>query len=331
MFFRIKPVVVAGIMMVCMALAAGSFYIYFKLNVCRIFNTQVSALTNRHVEAAHIQAEFPATFLIEGLSIDGMLECPRVRVALDLLSLFNREIRIRSVELDAPRIRWEENTAVVVPEVPGQSVEVVAAPQRVRGVIVSKLLVHDGVLIIKNDGREYFLDQVQLRALRVPVISAPARTEFYLTASMIKLNVPFIGSFLKVNGWVNWYARDMDAQVQVVDDNGRVGLQAKIISRQNDMQVDGDMRLTAQQVPQAVGKKMGLMEDVVINVLSSTSTDLDLGFSFQTRMDHISMEKVHLSGQITTGLNSLATSGNIVAGLEELGTELFKMMPSSPQ
>ncbi len=335
MFFRIKPVAIAGIVVLCMALAAGSFYIYFRSNVRRIFNARISALTNYHVEARKIQAEFPSTFLIDGLSVEGVMECDRAKVSVDVLSLLGRDVRIRSIELNAPIVLLENKEVPVAPIMPRAALPAAVALSKVRSVILSTLVVHDGIFKIRHldaQGieRVYVLDRVQLRASRVPLTDTPARTEFFLTASLLKLNVPFIGYFLKMDGWLNVHAYDMEARGQVVDDDGRIGLAVNLLSRQNDMQVSGTVRLTALQGPQAVGKKVGLMEDVVLSALTSTDTDLDVGFSFRTKMDHVKVEKVHLSGRITTGLNSLATSGNIVAGLEALGAELFNMPASSP-
>jgi hypothetical protein len=172
--------------------------------------------------------------------------------------------------------------------------------------------------------REQVLERIQLRAENVPLTDTPARTEFSATASLTKLDAPFIGHFAKMSGWLNWAAKDMDAALQVIDDDGRVGVDAKFASRQNDMTVFGSMKLSADQGPQAAGKKSGRVENAVLGILSSTLTDIEAGFSFKTRMDHFEMSKVSLTGHITTGLNSSQTSGNIVAGLKAAGEELFR-------
>ena len=72
-----------------------------------------------------------------------------------------------------------------------------------------------------------------------------------------------------------------------------------------------------------------MIENVVLIALTSTQTDIDAAFSFKTRFDRFEIGVVSLSGQITTGLNSTVTSGNIVAGLKAIGGELLKDPVSS--
>ena len=72
------------------------------------------------------------------------------------------------------------------------------------------------------------------------------------------------------------------------------------------------------------GAWVGLLENVVLGALSSTQTDIVADFSLRTKMDRFDPDVVKLSGHITTGLNSSATSGNIVAGLKAASEELLK-------
>jgi hypothetical protein len=321
-----RPAAIAGIVVLCVVLAAGSFYVFLSFNARRIFNNQISFLTKRPVEAKVVRAEFPASLVVEGLSIPGLISCERARVSVDALSLIGRDVRIGAVELVRPVFIWEQ--AASAPAAGPSSLPKVQAVSD-RNIIVTQLIVHDGVLkVIRKDDEgkthEYVLDRFQLRAHNVALTDTPARTDFFMTASLVKLNVPFVGHFLKASGWLNWAAKDMDAIAQVIDDNGKVGLDAKLFSQQNAMTVSGNVVLAGGQEPQASGKKAGLVENVLLNVMMSTNTDIAMGFSFKTKMDHVEVGTVNLSGQITTGLNSSGTSGNIVAGLKAAGEELLK-------
>ncbi len=325
----IRPAAIAGIVVFCLVLVTGAAYAYLSLNARRIFNTHISSLTRRHIEARVVRAEFPARLVVEGLSIDGLLTCERALAAVDIFSLLGRDVRIGTLELNAPVLIWEQKLATPEGETSGfsKTASPKAAPSK--NVILSQLLIHDGILKVvmeKAAGgmHEYVVDRIELRARNVALTDTPARTEFFVTASLVKLNVPFVGHFLKANGWLNWAAKDMDASAQVIDDNGKSGLDAKIFSRQNDMAVSGNVLFSGGQEPQAMGKKAGMVENVVLNLLMSTHSDIDMGFSFKTKMDHVDIGNVNLSGNITTGLNSSATSGNIVAGLKAAGEELLK-------
>ncbi len=323
----VKPVMVSGIIVLCLVMVTGGFYAYLSLNARRIFNSQIGSLTQSRVQARVVRAQFPAGLLVEGLSIEGLLTCERARASVDVASLLGRDIRISTLELMRPVLTWERAAvqALTLVPVPGVALQDVSK----KNVILAQLLVHDGILkvVTRNDAgvpQEYVVDRIQLRARNVPLTDTPVRTEFFMTGSLVKLDVPFIGNFLKAGGWLNWAAKDMDATAQVMDDNGRVGLDANLASRQNDMTVFGNVILAGAQEPQATGKKSGMVENVVLNMMMSTNTDVEMGFSFRTKMGHVDIGTVNLSGHITTGLNSQATSGNIVAGLKAASEELFK-------
>ena len=331
MLLKIGPAAIASIIAICVVLAMGSLYAYLSFNARRIFNAQISSLTKCHVEARVVRAEFPATLVVEGLNIDGLMTCEQLRASVDVKSLLKRNIRIHTLELTHPVLIWE-NTAAIPEPVAAKGVPAEAPAAKVvsdRNVILAQLLIHDGTVkvVARNNAgrvRNYIVNSVQMRARNVPLTDTPARTEFFLTASLLQLNVPFVGHFLKASGSLNWAAKDMDATAQVTDDSGKVGLDAKLSSRKNDMSVSGNVVLAGGQEAQATGNKAGVVENAMLDLMLSTNTDVDLDFSFKTKMDHVELGAVNFSGHITTGLNSSATSGNIVVGLKAAGEELLK-------
>jgi hypothetical protein len=322
-----RPVMITGVIVGCVVIVVGLIYGCLSFNARRVFNAQASALTKRHVEARSVRAEFPAGLVVEGLSVEGVLECPRVRVAMDILSFFGRETRIRMIELDRPVVVWERMAPVSggSPSSVTLSGDVAAtsAPHvgAAKPIILTELAINDGTLkiIVKNSAgepREYGVEQVRLRAKDVPLTEASVRTDFSLTASLIKIKVPFAGHLLKAEGWLNWAARDMDATARVMDDDGYAGLEVKLVSLRNDMKVSGTFSIAGKNNSSPEHKKSRRVEDIVLGLLASTGKDIRAGFSFGTKMDDINLEAAGLSGDITTGLNSSPTSGNIVAGLE---------------
>jgi hypothetical protein len=324
----IKPVMVAGIVVICLVVVTGSLYAYLSLHARRIFNSQIGVLTQSRVQARVVRSAFPVGLIVEDLSIEGLLTCERAKMFVDITSLFGRDVHIRTLELTRPVLTWERSLSSSQEGEAALKVQPVPAGSP-KNVILAQLLVHDGVLKVTTHNaagevKERILDGIQLRARNVPLTDRPARTEFFLTSSLAKLDVPFVGNFLKAGGWFNWAAKDMDAAVQVTDDSGKVGVDAKVASRQNEMTVSGNVILAGAQEPQATGKKSGMVENVVLNMMMLTNTDVEMDFSFTTKMDRVDIGTVNLSGHITTGLNSHATSGNIVAGLKAAGEELLK-------
>ncbi|MBF0332009.1 MAG: hypothetical protein HQL17_08770 [Candidatus Omnitrophica bacterium] len=153
MSFRIKPAAVAGIIILCGVLASGSFYFYLRSHARQIFNAQVSALTRRHVEVQRIEAKFPATLLIEGLQVDGLIYCPQVRVVIDLVSLLGRDMRLAALELDHPILTLEQAVdaaslvnASSAPVPTERSLKMV----KLRSIILSSLVVRNGTFMLKK-------------------------------------------------------------------------------------------------------------------------------------------------------------------------------------
>ncbi len=335
MRLRSRFAAVVAAVFLLMLLVSGAFYAYLAWNGRRIFNEQITALTRRHVEARSVQAVFPAWIIVSDLSIDDVLTCARARVLVDAASMFRGVRRINRLELEAPVIVWQRDVTREPAPLQAQGEAVPqeraarTAARTAEPLVLGHLVVHNGVLKVQgNDGSgvkgEYQFEHVQLQADNVLLTGTPGRTHFAVTASLAKLNVPFMGHFLKASGWFNWAARDMDAAAQVIDDDGRVSVDAKFASRQNDLTVFGTVKLAGDQQPQATGERAGLLENVVLGALGSTQTDIVADFSLRTKMDRVDPHVIKLSGHITTGLNSSVTSGNIVAGLKAASEELLK-------
>ena len=322
-----RPVRIIGVVIACFIFAVGLLYGYLSFNARCIFDAQASALTKRRVEARFVRAEFPFGMVVEGLSVEGILECSRVRVAMDIFSLLGHATRIRMIELDSPVVVWDPAASMSGASQAQGALSGDAAATAVPGgeafrpIILTELVIHDGVLkiVMRNaagERRDYGVEQIRLYAQDVPLTAASVRTDFSLTASLAKMKVPFSGHLVKAQGWLNWAARDMDAAAQVMDDAGHAGLDVKFVSQHNDMKVSGTFNITGTKGSSSVNKNKKRVEDIVLGLLASTGKDIRAGFSFGTKMDDINLEAAGLSGDITTGLNSSPTSGNIVAGLD---------------
>ncbi|MEI8011645.1 MAG: hypothetical protein WCI27_04075 [Candidatus Omnitrophota bacterium] len=287
--------IVAGIII----FAVGSVFIYLTLNARSIFNAQASALTNRRVEARAVGVEFPAGIVIDGLSVEGLLECKRVHAAVDIFSLMSPAIRIRVVELDEPLITLDQTAPAVLASIPAvsSSKNVVSPASSPAGAVKPVILTHFAVrkgsfkLLLRGKSggrREYLVDQIEVEAKNVPLTgSVSVRTEFSLTAVLPRMKLPFAGQALSSKGWLNWAARDMDAVAQVGDKTGGAGVEITLVSQRNDMKVSGTFNLSAKKDDPAQGKKKQRLEDVVLGLLASTGTDIKAGFSFKTKMDDV--------------------------------------------
>lgn len=317
-----------------LGLLAG-IYLFLSANGRRIFNEQASSLTKRKVTVQQIAPRLPVGVELKGLTVEGLLSVRRVQVLLDPLALLRGRIRIASAELQAPVVLLERgaDAKLALPSyaasagpasAPGAAA--VVKPSSMPVVVVHALSVSGGEVHLKDlaSGKEWVLGNIRGTVRDIPLANYPVRTVFQVTASLEKLNVPFVGRALKTSGWVNWAAKDMDAVVQVADDQGRVGLDAKLLSRADDLRVAGQLRLSAGQSRSASSRRSSMVEDAVLGVLGALETGLEASFSFRTAMDRFEMGEVAFSGKISSGLNSGKTLGTIVDEIRTVGEELVK-------
>ena len=322
--------------LVAVVAAVVGIYVFLNVNGRRLFNEQASSLTNRKVTVESIAPKLPAGVVLKGLAVEGLLKVRRARVDVDPLALLKGQVKILSAEIERP-ILFLERGADARLSLPGKSSGAgvtsgarAASPAKTTAqpapVILPRLSVVDGEVRLKDikADRVWVVDEIKGDVHDIPLTDTPAKTEFFVTASLARLDIPFVGHFVKAKGWLNWAARDMDASVQAVDDDGRVGLDVKLESKSDDLNVKGHVLMVVKQRKQASGTRSGMVENTVLGLLEASVTDIDADFSFRTTLDHFEIGEIALSGKVSSGLNSGAALGSIVDEVKSVGEELLK-------
>ena len=109
-------------------------------------------------------------------------------------------------------------------------------------------------------------------------------------------------TFVEASGWVDILKRDREAKIEVVEANGTVGLTADVVSKNNDMDVAGEIKM--QNLLQGVDKEASSDEstvnDLVLNALSSAGVEIGANFAFKTEMDNFRVGQISFSGNVVT-------------------------------
>lgn len=308
-----------------------------------MFNEQVGALTQRKVTVERINPVFPAGLELKGLNVEGLFKAGKIAASIELGPLFRGELVVAGVEVDQPEIFIvrKEDSSLDLPAMPqaaapadNKGTDVGAAStgsrtaeNRRKIIIIRKVTVRDGVFNLKDvkSGKDLVIDGIMADITNLPLGEVDTRTDFSMSAGLTRLDVPFVGSFAKVKGWLNWAGRDMEAFLQVMDDNGHEGLNLSLVSKDNDMEVKGKLNFNGKQQKRASGKRSGALENVVFGVLEATGTDISADISFKTSMDRFEIKPITLKGSVTkSGLQSETASGTIVDAFKSLGAELLK-------
>lgn len=175
-------------------------------------------------------------------------------------------------------------------------------------VTIDRLVVRDGRLRytdgLTEKGFSFNLEDVRLKAGQLVFPPKPGRTSFDLSARLVKEGNPLSGSLVKGHGWIDAVKKDMEAEVEVVEANGTVGLTAEAVSRNNDMEVTGEVKTQNLFLGAGAGKEApsgaSTVNDLILNALSSAGVEIGAKFSFRTEMDDFRLEQVSFSGSVVT-------------------------------
>lgn len=291
---------------------------------------ELERVTGKNISLGVVYPTLSAGLVFRDLRIEGLAKMPSAQVRVRLRSLLAGRLEIASIELQSPEvnIRLAAPATSEDPQTASQVIAPVPASLAVkRAPLVDRFIVRDGTLMLQapTTGKTWIFEKVHLDLQNLALDGVlSSRTDFVLESSLARLNIPFVGHLAKARGWVNWAARDMDAGIEVVDDDGRTGLSATVTSRANVCEVKGRALMLSSQQAQSTGKKPQMLETAVLDLLRSSQTDLDVDFSFQTPLDHFEVGKVNIAGNITTGLQTDEISGNIVGSLKAAGAKLLE-------
>ncbi|MBF0122715.1 MAG: hypothetical protein HQL21_04825 [Candidatus Omnitrophica bacterium] len=312
----------------------GAVWMYVGIYAVPIFNEKISALLHRKTSIRSIYLSFPLSVMGKGLEIEGLGTVGKFQAEFDWLGLFRRNVDIVSLgiydpvmvggpgdggDFRGPLFQGDSSRQEAIPGASRASA--IAVPK----ILIRRVTIYNGTLHFKSkDGKTLTLGKVDAQLTNISLPGMSGQTDFLATASLVDFKIPFVSGVVKAGGWFNWAARDMDATIEVVRDDGLARLHARLVSSKNDLQVTGKVLLAGGQAPRMKDEEAGVVENVVWDLLEASQTDIDADFSFQTTMDRFEIGPISLKGNMTTGLNSSETSATIVQSLKTIGEQFLK-------
>ena len=188
----------------------------------------------------------------------------------------------------------------ISPEVPARKN---AGPPEI--VIRHAVLKGGSLHYINNFGDKDFsfaLDNVYVRAGNILFPAKAGRADFNLSARLVKEGNPLSGSMVEGHGWVDPVSRDMDVRVEIVEQDGTVGLTAHAVAGNNDVDVSGEVKF--KNMFSGIAAKEGAgssgVDDLIFGALSTAGVEIGAQYSFKTKMDDFRLEKIAFSGNVVT-------------------------------
>lgn len=165
------------------------------------------------------------------------------------------------------------------------------------------LIVHKGIWRYANEEGDrplkFQVEDIAVDARDILVPMDSIQTAFHLTGRLAKFKNPLSGSRVEGSGWVNLGKKDMDAVVDVIDADGRAGLTAHAVSKNNTMDVTGNVKLNAASAAPA-SKEGSSVNDLIFGAMASMGVQFGAEFAFQTKMDDFKISNLSFTGSVAT-------------------------------
>ena len=144
------------------------------------------------------------------------------------------------------------------------------------------------------------LEEIYLEAGNLVLPLEPMKTPFHFWGRLVKEGNPLSGSKVDGSGWADFVTKDMEGRLQIVGVDGRAALTAGVSAQNNDMTVQGDLKVSG--LPLGAGKDFvagtSAVGNLISGVLSSMGVEIGAKFSFKTKMDDFQVSNISFSGQV---------------------------------
>ena len=332
-------------LLLLLMLAVGIAYVFINSNKQEIVQSALNKVFKRDVQLERIKYVPPATLEVDHFVIPGLFEAKRVQLQLGFPLISKKEIILSKVELIEPLFiikRAEEVQEDVRQEGKANDLSVekeeiaekVSAPPKfkykvlggVEGVRIDYLEVIDGRLqfldVQGGKSIEGSLEKINLKAQSVSYPLSSVNTEVVLSADILSEDIPFTGSTVEMEGWINYPGRNMDGVVKILEPSGETSLTAHLKSKSNDMEVNGKVKigkLTSHREEEDSFESS--IEDFIFGALDASGLELDMDFSFKTKMDDFQLGAVSIAGNVGFKGDEKGESQGIESDLEAIGKQ----------
>ncbi|MBI5150740.1 MAG: hypothetical protein HZA28_08240 [Candidatus Omnitrophica bacterium] len=216
-----------------------------------------------------------------------------------------KEVRFESVAYQFPfgvrvgNVRIEPDFSaneILAQFAPGS---LLAEPRR-----VTQVVIHGGTYSYVGKGESplrFRVEDMRLEASDILIPLASVHTSFKFWGRLAQEKNPLSGSRVESSGWVDWVKKDMEGTLQVVDPSGHAGLTAQAVSKNNDMVVTGDLKMSGLQQSVAPSQGASDVNQLISGVLSAAGIEIGAKFSFKTKMDDLEITNIGFSGKVIAG------------------------------
>jgi len=307
--------------------------VYVKFYGKSLIEKALQGALNRDVVIEKVSYRFPLNLQAQNIRIAHLIEGKKFLEVQDIIAqlsfntIFQRRLIFNSVKMIKPVVMIEKTETsrdfplppvrrygVVIPPEQSESSSVHSASDvsqeqnenKQAEVSIKHLIFKQGQFQYTNSSIHkdfsFTMEDVYLKAENLVFPSRSGQTSFHIVGRLIKEGSPLSGSSVEAHGWVDIAQRDMEAKIEVVEADGSVGMTAVAASKNNDMEVKGEIKF--QNILMGADKEepsdASAVNNLISNALSSAGVEIGAQFSFKTKMDDFRPEQVSFSGKVVT-------------------------------
>jgi hypothetical protein len=300
---------------------------FLFINGKRILEGKLSQAIERKVELKKVWFRLPFTLFIEGVKIDGVAPAQIVFVELGFSNIFKSEFVIKHFILSKAVVSLVKNEqgkielkglgsaeskeVVKIQAEPPVQTESKTAPRKSRRIIFKDIQIVGSRFefvdqMPASDKENGFIHRVEITDLNIKlsgfVLPLQSQSVDFSAGGLLSLpDTSFNQKPIKTKGWANIVKKDMNAELWISEMDKDNSLYARMISENNNMDVNGTIKMSNFLKNFAKpGEKNESIDQVVFGALSSMGVSVGLDFSFQTQMDHVSLTNVSFKGNVVT-------------------------------
>jgi hypothetical protein len=327
---RVKSIIIGGIFVFCLFFV--SVVLWIRVNGKAAVERRASLMLYRPVTVSEVHLAFPLVLMLKDVNVEGLLWVKEAQVHCDLLTFFGKKFRLTRVELTDPVLtlhRTEDRQIIWAGHGDGET-PVKNAPSKTAGqghpveAVIEAMSVVNGQIHFpshssEDDAFEFSLSRVHLKAKNVPLSGQAVDVGFDFWGRIEGDTVPFAGDNLKGAGWINWPARNMDATFGVVNPRGKLDVEVNLNARNNETMVRGRLK-TRRMNLKSLGPNTESMENLLLDAIHTAGMEVNLEFSFATKMDQWELRNIDFSGNLNAA-DEGKTQAEKIKDLKNIGQQ----------
>ena len=294
---------------IVLAFVAG--YVYVRVEGKNIFERQLTKFFGQPVTINEIRYLLPTGIRVTDMQVRNILEAEDVRFHLRIPYLLHGKFVVAKVELKDPvfhLVRHDKKKmdfgGVYLSDQEKRFNPEKQDTRPVDGILIDFLDIQNGAIEIldlaADEPVKYEISSINAKAMKVvyPMEDKDIKFDGQGVVTGAGPYDMFSDARFKINGWVNWVKRNMEASADFERDDGLSG-KMTMAGKGNNLKTTGRLKLESfkDKSQSEDGHPRGL-KDVISEALENANSTLTFNFSFETAMDELAPQMVDFNGVV---------------------------------